>query len=173
MANVDHPHGLAVIGTMHGGPLLILQMQKDASEDEALFRNDVVIQETDSFIKVAATPGTDLFAGVNLDYGAADTLTDHTIVVDPSAIFDVQDNGDGSGIVEADIGLNCNLAFGAGSAVTKLSGHEVDGSEKATTGTLDVHIIRKIPAQNNDYGQFVRLEVQLNRHRRAPNTAGV
>jgi hypothetical protein len=170
MSNVDWPHGLRLIGTQHGGPELIQRMYKDASQATAIFKNDVVAREADAFLAPGGTPGTTLYDGVALDYGAATTLTEHLVIVDPSAVFEAQSD---ASLVQADEGLNVNFLFGAGNSLTKISGHELDSSTENTTGTLDAHILRILPMQNNDPGVNCRFEILINRHRRSPLSAGV
>ncbi|HEX8186473.1 MAG TPA: hypothetical protein VF747_17030 [Blastocatellia bacterium] len=170
MSNLDNPYGLHPLTTQHGGPPHVQKMQKDAAQATAIFKQDVVAREADSFLAPGGTPGTTLYDGVSLDYGAALTLTDHLVVVDPSCIFDAQ--ADGS-LVQADEGLNVNFIFGTGNSTTKFSGHELDSSTEATTGTLDAHILRILPIQNNDPGANCRFEILINRHRRSPLSAGV
>lgn len=50
-----------------------------------------------------------------------------------------------------DIGLNADLIIGAASAVTGLSGVEVDASTKNTTATLQVNIVAPSPRLDNEF----------------------
>ncbi len=171
MANADWPHGLWPLYTQHGGPWGVKELTKDSAQATAIFRGDLVAREADGKLAPGGTPGATLYDGVSLDFGAASTETQQLIVVDPLAIFEAQDNGDG--IDEVDEGLNVNFEFNAGSASTQVSGHELDGSTKNTTAILDAHIIGRLKIQNNDFGANCRFEVQINKHRRAFGVAGV
>jgi len=174
MANTDNPHGLGWLGfTLSGGCGVIELMTKDASEAAAIFPGDAVNQEADGNIEAnSATPGTTAFSGVALNYGALSTLTTHSVLVSPDAIFEAQgDNGTNLDAVDA--GLNANLILGAGVVATLKSGHEIDSSTKATTSTLDVKLRKLLAVEGNAYGEFARFEVMFNTHRNAWSIAGV
>jgi hypothetical protein len=69
--------------------------------------------------------------------------------------------------------LNVNLELNAGSALTQLSGHELDESTAATTNTLDVKLLRLFGSPDNAYGAYGRYEIVFNKHRMANAIAGV
>ena len=167
MANVDNPHGLRSLGrTLEGGQPVLEQFTKDSSEGTAIFAGDAVNRETDGNIEAAsATPGSTLYSGVSLNYGAASTETDHLVIISPKAVFEIQDNNDTEGFVTADNGLNSNLELNAGSATTLQSGHELDESTFNTTATLDVHMLKLLAVPGNAYGANARVEVVFNTHR--------
>lgn len=175
MPNVDNPHGLRPIGrTIDGGFPRIQGFQKDASEGTAIFQFDAVNREADGNLDAAsATPGTTLYSGVSLNYGAASTLTDHLVVVSPGALFEAQDNNDTDGLAAADEGLNINIELNAGSTSTLISGHELDESTLNTSNGLDLHVIQKLDVPGNDYGSYCRMIVMFNKHRMATVAAGV
>lgn len=174
MPNTDNPQGLRpLMRTLAGGLASVEPFTKAASYGTALFQWDAVARAADGTIDKAITPGTTAYSGVNLNYGAASTLTDHLVVTSPDALFVAQDNDDSDGLAEADMGLNANLELNAGSAATLLSGHEIDESTAATTNSLDVKLLRKWDVLNNAYGEFCRVEIIFNKHRMAPATAGV
>jgi len=175
MANRDNPHGLRpLMRTLSGGNPFVQEMDKDAAEGTAIFQWDAVNREADGNIEAAsATPGTTLYSGVSLNYGAASTLTKHLVVVSFDAIFEAQDNGETDGFAAADMGLNVNLELNAGNANTTLSGHELDESTAAVTNTLDVKLLQLLTVPDNAYGAWGRYEVVFNKHRMAPGVAGV
>lgn len=174
MPNVDNPHGLGVIGrTLAGGCPTVEQFSKAASYGTAIFIGDAVARAADGTIDKAITPGTTLYSGVALNYGAASTLTTHLVITSHDAIFEAQDNNDTDGLAEADMGLNCNLELNAGSATTQISGQELDESTANTTNSLDVKLLRKFAIPGNDYGANCRVEIVFNKHRMAPGVAGV
>lgn len=174
MANRDNPHGLApLMRTLSGGVPSVREYTKDADGATAIFQNDVVARDDDSFINPGGTPGTTTPQGVALNYGAGSAITKHLVMDSPDALFEAQDNDDSDGFAEADMGLNCNLVFGAGSTASLISGHELDESEIATTNTYDVHLLRKLDVPDNAYGEHVRVEVVFNKHRLNPGVAGV
>lgn len=174
MPNVDNPHGLGPLGrTMAGGLPTIESFIKAASYGTALFIGDAVARAADGSIDKAITPGTTNYSGVNLNYGAASTLTDHLVITSPDALFECQDNNDTDGFVAADMGLNCNLELNAGNALTQLSGHELDESTANTTNTLDVKLLRLFGSPDNAYGAYGRYEIVFNKHRMGLAIAGV
>ena len=166
MANTDRPHGLRpLMTTLGGGPPVIKEYSKDASENTAIFIWDIVNMEADGNIEAnSATPGTTRFLGVSLNHGAASTLTKHLVVISPDAIFEAQDNNDTDGIAAADIGLNANVELNAGSTTTLVSGHEIDESTADTTNTLDLKLLALHEVPDNAFGSFARIEVVINKH---------
>lgn len=176
MPNVNAPHGARLIGRNASGlgcPSINLY-QKAASHGTAIFQGDIVRTVADTTIEPGGTPGTDIWLGFSLHYGAASKLTDHLIVDDPFALFEMQvsDNG----IVAAGMNLNANFLFTtAGNAATLISGHQINGASEGTGTGLDVRLLRKLPlpVDINDWGANVILEVQFNKHLRMPGTAGV
>ena len=167
MANVDNPHGLRPLGrTLEGGQPVIEEFTKDSSEAAAIFAGDAVNRETDGNIEAdTATPGTTLYSGVSLNYGAAATETKHLVIISPKAVFECQDNADTEGFVTADNGLNVNLELNAGVVATQQSGHELDESTFNTTLTLDMHMLKLFAVPGNAYGKNARVEVVFNTHR--------
>lgn len=174
MANRDNPHGLApLMRNLSGGCPSVSQYVKDVSMATAIFINDVVNREDDGNLSPGGTPGTTTYQGIALNHGAALTRSNHLVIDDPTALFEAQDDADTDGFAEADMGLNCNLVFGAGSAVTQISGHELDEGTINTTNTLDVKLLRLLEAPDNAYGSHSRIEVLINKHRLNPGLAGV
>jgi hypothetical protein len=174
MANRDNPHGLApLMRTESGAPPSVREYTKDADGATAIFIGDVVARDADSFINPGGTPGTTTFQGVALNYRPGYTLTKHLVMDSPDALFEAQDDADTDGFAEADMGLNCNLVFNAGSAYSHISGHELDEATINTTNSLDVHLLRKLDAIDNAYGAHVRVEIVFNKHRLNPGIAGV
>lgn len=174
MANRDNPHGLAPLGRNFDGGLPRVQLlAKAVGYGTALFIWDAVFRVADGSIDKTGTPGTTAYSGVNCTWGAASTATDHVVIVSPSAVFEAQDNDDTDGFAEVDMGLNVNLELNAGSATTKISGHELDESTIGTTDSLDMHMIQKLNVPDNAYGEHVRVEVIFNKHRMAHTVAGV
>jgi hypothetical protein len=174
MANVNNPFGLRSLGvTLSGGAPQIELYDKVVGYGTAVFPGDAVNQVADGSIEKSATPGSTLFSGVALDYGAALKATDHLVIVSPDAIFVTQCDDDATGLVAADRGLNCNLILGAGSATTLKSAHQLDTSTKQTTSTLDMKLRRLFGVPDNAYGEWSRWEVVFNNHRNAMGTTAV
>jgi len=174
MANSDNPHGLApLMRTLSGGFPSVREYKKDADEATALFIHDVVSRDDDQNLADGGTPGTTKYQGVNLVYGAAATVSLHLVMDSPDALYEAQDDDATTGLLEATMGLNANLIFGAGSAASFISGHEIDGDTANTTASLDVHLLRKLDAPDNAYGPHCRVEIVFSAHRLNPGVAGV
>ena len=174
MANVDNPHGLRPIMRAFGGGMAgIEKLSKVVGYGTAIFQHDAVNRVADGSIEASATPGTTLYSGVALNYGAASKATDHLVITDPDMIFEAQDNADATGLVAADMGLNANLQLNAGSATTQISGHEINLTGADVTASLDVHLMRKLDVPENAYGTHCRVEIMFNKHRMAKAAVGV
>lgn len=60
---------------------------------------------------------------------------------DPNVVYEVQEDAAGTPIVAASIGLNANIAFGAGDATTGISGLEIDSDTVNTTAALPLKVV--------------------------------
>lgn len=169
MANIDNPHGLRpLLRAESGGPLEAQKIKKAAAYGQALFRWDPVTQIAGVLQGPASgiTPGTTLYKGVTLNPGAASTLTEHQVIVNPTALFDVQEDASGAAnVVLAKMGYNANLTTTAGGTPTRDNSNvELSGTSINTTGTLDVRIVELLEEVDNDFGQWARLVVRFNKH---------
>lgn len=180
MANINAPFGLLpLVRSQSGGCAQANPYKKLVGTATIIYRNDCVRPLAAGDITAGGTPGTDLWLGVALNYGPASTATDHMVIDDPEALFACQDDGQSSGILEVDQRLNANLLFTAGDALTQVSKHGINASTKATTGTLDVKLIRKAydfspPGINrHEWGQFAVMEITFNQHVMKKAGAGV
>ena len=115
MANPNYPHGLRPLMTnIMGGAVSTVQFTKAASDATAIYRQDLVARQTGGNIGAdSITAGTTLISGVSLDYGAASTLTNHLVVVDPGCLFEAQSDLSASGgtasLAAAQMGQNAKL----------------------------------------------------------------
>lgn len=172
MPNVNNPHGFSPVGyVLGGGPPALVQFSKAASYGTALYPGDLVHQVADGTIESnSATPGTTRYSGVNLNWGPASTKTEHLVIVDPKCVFEAQANGP---IAADDLGLNANALLGAGDAAALKSGHQINASTKNTTASLDLKLLRLHPVAGNEFGEYARIQVVINKHRLNPEVAGV
>lgn len=171
MANVNNPHGLMpIMRTLGGGPAATQVMKKAVGYGTAIFQWDAVNRVADGSIEASATPGTTLYSGVALNHGAASKATEHIVIISPDMVYVAQ--ADGS-LVEADMGLNANLVLTAGNAALLRSKHQINAATEADTNSLDVKLLQRYEVPENDWGNYVRLEVVFNKHRMAPGVAGV
>lgn len=85
---------------------------------------------------------------------------------DPDLIFEIQEDGDTTPIATATAGTkNVDFIAGAGSAVTGLSGWQLDSTTINTTATLQCRLIRGVQRAGNTMGQaYAKWLVRLNLH---------
>lgn len=120
------------------------------------------------------TPGTTLWQGVSLNYGAASTLTAHYVADEPDLIMIAQCDGSTSISTASHVGKNANISQStAGSTTTKQSGLQVSSSSIATTSTLDLRIYKVSGLNSNAEGANAIVEVLINKHELGQQTAGV
>jgi hypothetical protein len=173
MANVNFPHGLRPLGvSLSGGAPVFEEFSKAVGYGTAIFVYDAVNRVADGTIEASATPGTTLYSGVSMNYGALSTATTHTVCISPDAIYEAQAN-DGTGFAEADMGLNANLVLTAGNTTTKMSKHQINVTGADVTNTLDVHLLKLLNVPDNAAGGYARVEIMFNKHRMAPGVVGV
>lgn len=70
---------------------------------------------------------------------------------DPAVVYEMQEDADTTPIVADSVGLNANIAFGAGSATTGMSGLEIDSSTVASTAALPLRVIGLSKKVDNDF----------------------
>lgn len=192
MANINAPFGFRPLMTcLSGAPPALRQYGKPASDANAIFINDLVKKVASSTpdpvgalavpmpnVQTAyqGTPGTTLWVGASLDFGAASKATPHYVVDEVSALYAAQcaNVGPTSITVAAHVGKNANISIAvAGSSLSKQSGLQVDDSTIAATATLDVKILGVFNVSPNAEGNFAIVEVMINKHLYAQGAAGV
>lgn len=181
MPNVNYATGLSpLVKNLGGGPVQPNLYVKLAATATIIYPGDVVRPLASGDITAGGTPGTGPWLGACVGpWGPASTRTEHLVIDDPDALFEVQDDGTGSGILEIDQRLNANFVFTAGDATLRISKHAIAGSTKATTAGLDARIHRQVSTIgiaggfNGEWGQFNRLEISFNNHVNAKGVAGV
>lgn len=190
--NIDRPAGLIPVRHRGGGTPGRLGAYTIASAlAENIFSGDPV-DLTGSGRNIAlATAGTNnpivgIFAGVNyVDAngeqqfrprwisGTVATEIEALVHDDPLTEF-IGQVDDTLGLVVAEVGLNANLVAGTGNNFTGRSGWQIDKTGMATGITLQVRILGLSRQPNNDFGQFAKARVFINRHRyNAQPSAGV
>jgi hypothetical protein len=115
--------------------------------------------------------------GFPAKYYPGGSETGYTCLVadNPMQEFVVQEDSGGAALTQADIGLNTNLLAGSGSTMTGRSGWELDSSDKNTTATLQVRILRLYDSPDNAIGDNAKWVVRINNHQNSAGTgaAGV
>jgi len=166
MPNNDFPHGLRLVGrSIHGGEIEVAHLTKAVGDSAAIFQGDCVAMATNGVITATRTPGTTLIAGVALNFGAADTETEHVVSTGPSVVYEGQDDEDVNGIQADELHMKTNITATTGDLATQLSKQEVD-ADVNTTGTLDAQLLGLYKAANNEIGAgigHVRVELLINK----------
>lgn len=105
-------------------------------------------------------------------------IAGYALVCDsPMQRYIIQEDGDTSSIVAANIGLNADLMLGTGDTGTGLSGMTVDSSSVAVTNSLAVKLLGVHPEDTisaaGAAGNYCRFIVMVNSANHAPNVVGV
>lgn len=189
MANQNSPFGFRPVIRAGGAPFSTVEYAKPASDANAIFMFDIVnkvtggvaLPESPTGYKLATvqtgyqgTPGTTLWQGASLNYGAASTLTVHMVTDEPDVMYIAQTKTGTVISTSSHVGKNANISqTTAGSTTTKQSGLAVDGATIATTSSLDLRIQRVAMISPNAEGDSAILEVTINKHELGLQTAGV
>ena len=189
MANRNNPFGFRPIVRLGGGPFSVTQYAKAAADATAIFMFDLVGHLTggtplplaenaaynNSRIRAGSllTPGTSLFLGASLTFGAASTGSVHPVTDEVDVIYIAQCSGALAITTASHAGLNANVLVTAGSALTKQSAHQVDSSTILGTSSLDVKIQRIAMITPNLEGANAIVEVTINKHANGQATASV
>lgn len=191
MPNVSRVNGLrqvkSVTGPTQGNLETFAVLASDAT---ALYVGDVVkssgtadadgVQAITRYATNADLP-VGVVAGFIPDYNnlnapgafrAASTARKAMVVIDPSAMFEVQAT---AATALADIGLNVGVTFTAGSSVTGLSGMVADMATKSTSAALPLKIVGVAQRPDQDMADPAnwKLLVTLNTNNFSGSTAGV
>jgi hypothetical protein len=169
-----------------GAPVGVREYAKPASDSSAIFTYDLVTKAAVSQtvegqtiptpgIKTFSegTPGTTLILGSSLNYGAPSTISYHTVIDDPTAIFAAQCDGTTSITVASAVGKNANVNNTAQTNGLLQSAMQVSSSSIATTAGLDLRIQDLGRALTNVEGANAIVEVIILKHQFAYGSAGV
>lgn len=172
MANVNNPHGFRpLMRSIVGGPgAACMRAHKIVGASPALFIGDVVQlggSGTKSGLSIIAAAAGTVALGVNLNYGAAATATDHLIIPGQEQVFEAQID-----TIAATTGnQNCQLVATAGDASTKQSKHSLNSL--AATGTHEFTVLQLWDSPDNAFGAYARVEVRFNQSQLSDQIAGV
>jgi hypothetical protein len=195
MANIDAAFGLrpiAKVGSAPGGTTGTTKYSIADNQGTAIFTGDPVKYKNDGTVEVATAgdPSCGVFMGcfytdpttskptfrnhfpASLSPGDAIAF----VADDPDQLYIAQQDSDGSNLVAADLNLNADLVFGAGSTSTGMSGVEIDSSTKNTTAALQVRLIDFYDTPSNDAtANNSILVIKINNHQLGSHTgtAGV
>ncbi len=172
MANADHARGLWPLRHKSGGEI---QTEKFVvTTGVTIYQGDVVELDAAGTVGVAEAGDGVAVIGVAAEYKSdSDSAGGVEILIytDPNIIFGIQQQSGGS-VAVTDRGLSADHVAGSGSAVTKLSGHEL--SATVATTAAQFHILDIVSAPDNDWGLNANIEVIFNEHRyKGAGVAGV
>jgi hypothetical protein len=143
---------------------------KIAGAGTALFINDVVKlggSGTKSGLSVIAGTAGAAAIGVNLNYGAVSTATDHLVMPGHLQCFVAQIDT----ITAAGLNQNCQLVATAGDATTLVSKHSLNNI--ATTNTHEFRVLKLWDDPNNAVGAYAKVEITFNESQFSDQVAGV
>lgn len=144
MANEDVPKGFSPYGLVYPP-----YPYRKASGAVAVYRGDLLIRVNDGTVTLA-TAGSTILCGASRDYYASGSAYTSVMVYDDvDQKFTGQDDGDSATPAVTTLGLNADHVQGTGSAVTFLSGHEIDIST-ATTATAGLRLLEFVRRDDND-----------------------
>jgi hypothetical protein len=187
MGNNNWPHGFRpLMVDTAGAPVGVKQYAKAAADSAAIYAFDLVAKAATSAtvegqllptpgVKTytSGTPGTTLIIGSSLNYGAASSITWHTVVDDPGALFEAQCDDTTSISVASHIGKNADVNNTAQTNGTLMSAMQVDASTIATTAALDLRVQDIYRDVRNAEGAYAIVEVLILKHAYAQGSAGV
>ena len=183
MANSDRPSGLTPIGTLSGADYhgQLRRVAFAAGDAVACFIGDRVkltgtSDATGKLPVVAQCALTDAAIGVLVglepdgsDEGSlskihrvASTARTGLIAMGGDILYSVQEDSVGNNFEITEVGLNAEIVVGTGSAITGISGSELDSSSAASGSTLAVRVHYLIDAPDNALGTNARWAVSLN-----------
>ena len=187
MANKDAAFGFRPVRHLTGGEIKRSQYKIAANYNTAIYKGQAVKAVTAGGIEAAAAGNVVL----GIFYGCfytdpttkKPTFRDHFpaslspgdgiafVADDPNQLFIAQQDSAAANIVAADLNLNADLVFGAGSTTTGMSGVEIDSSSKNTTAALQVRLIDFYDVPSNDAtANNSIIVVKINNHQLGSHT---
>src|SRR6185312_11548819 len=155
MANPTTLFGFRPIIRLGGSPFSVTTYGKAAADANAIYAFDLVghltggtpfpMPENPSYNLSRVqdgsqlTPGTSLWLGASMTFGAASTGTVHPVADEIDRVFMAACGTGSTSITTAShAGLNANVKLQAGNATSHMSKQGVDDSSIATTSSLDL-----------------------------------
>lgn len=188
MANPNSPFGFRPVIRAGGAPFAIAEYAKQATDTNPIWAFDLVGKITggtppplpeNTIYTVPRiqdgtllTPGTSLWLGASLAYGAASVATIHPITPEIDVLYIAQVSGATAITNAAHAGLNANVLNSAGNNTSKMSQMQVNSTGIAVTAGLDLRILRVAMITPNVEGANAIVEVFISKHANAPGSAG-
>jgi hypothetical protein len=187
MANPNTPFGFRPIIRAGGAPFSVTQYAKPATDGNALFNFDLVLKVAAAVVLPEApaynvpgiqtgyqgTPGTTLWVGSSIGYGAISTASMHSVSDEIDCVFNAQVKTGVAVTTAGHVGKNANISLTqTGNTLTKMSRMAVDSAIAATAG-LDLRIRAVSMISPNLEGDSAIVEVTIAKHFSAQGAAGV
>lgn len=172
MANADSPRGFWPTRHMCGGQ--IRTKEYTLTTGATAYQGDLMKIVAAGTVEAATVDIGLACIGVAAEYVTdSGSAGNKKILVydDPYIAFGIQMDDAGTASTAADVGQTANHLAGAGSATTKISGHELDMSDIGTGAQLK--IVGLIDEPNNAWGANCDVEVLINEHFYKAAVAGV
>lgn len=186
MANPNNLFGFRPLNRDSGAPFFTRLFGKAATDNKAIFMNDLVLKTATSIPSPTAgpplpgitsgqngTPGTSLWLGTSINFGAASQATSHYVVDSLDTTFIAQVDGSLAVTNAAHAGKNANVVLGTGNAATKQSTMGVANGSIAVTAGLDLRVLRVCAISPNAEGANAIVEVTILKSASAQGSAGV
>jgi hypothetical protein len=206
MANVSSPRGFVPVRHLDGSPWnhATKDFLVDSGDATALFIGDPVKIAGSSGVAGQVVAGNDVegmatitrcasgsaeqaFVGVVVGFSPdpnnlmqvsrlASTNRIAHVVVDPTVVYEIQEDGVTSNIAAADIGLNFTFSTTAGSAVTGISGIQLVSNVKTNLVTAPCKLLGLVKRPDVAFGlastDKAKFEVMFNTGVLMPNVVG-
>lgn len=146
MANVDAPRGARYVGKLGGGATpTIREYNKDAADGSPIAPGDFVHLETDGNVRAAnagevllgvcayVNPDPDVAKTMHPGYGPASTAVVVGVIVDPDALYAIQDSGTNAATA---VGDNSDIVATDADTTIGRSRHEILNTLAGATAQL-------------------------------------
>ncbi len=177
--------GLRFSRTLSGRPPVTKRFHVTASDGTALFKGDVVTLVTTTgtmdtageYQDVVRAATGNILLGVidgfkpdgslplSGNYRAASTERYVDVIIDPDAVYQIQEDGLGTAVTAAGVGamFNYNIIVATGSTATGLSGTMLNSDSGASASAADLKVIGVCPDGGSNYvgGGTAVLEVMI------------
>ena len=190
MANIDAAFGLrpiAKVGSAPGGTTGTTKYSIGDNQGTAIFTGDPVKFKNDGTVEVATAgdPSCGVFMGCFYTDPTTSkpTFRNHFpaslspgdgiafVADDPDQLFIAQQDSAAGNIVAADLNLNADLVFGAGSTTTGMSGFVIDSNSKNIIAAFQVKLLYFYDAPSNDAtANNSVLVIKINNHQLGSHT---
>jgi hypothetical protein len=188
MANPNNPFGFRPIIRSGGSPFSVSEYGKAAADPNPIWAFDLVGHITGGIAPplpenpvytisriqggTQLTPGTSLWLGPSLSYGAASVASVHPVCDQTDLVMITQCSGAVVITNATAAGLNANVLNSAGNNLTKMSAMQLNSAGIAVSAGLDLRILNVAMITGNIEAANAMVEVTINKHAYGQATAG-